>query len=316
MDSLRITLLILGAIFIALIYAWERIKRRKQHDRYARWGIADDAETHIIGKDSGDPETDSHLVSTAYESDPYASTYHRSDDDIYIDEELSDEFEKQKDESELDSPDLDVDDEQQHWQSEVSTSLQENINSDELEPDLDTDPELVDNSIEDITTELEALEEIISHEPEQDEMDLGDLDVDTEPASTEPDRIIVVHVLAKEGEVFKGADILNSLSHLGLQYGEMNVFHCLGTNNKSIFSLVNAVEPGIFDLSEMDNMITPALLLMMSLPNPLPALEAYDGMLEAARSLTSSLDGRLCDDTRSVLTRQAIDELRAELASL
>jgi len=46
------------------------------------------------------------------------------------------------------------------------------------------------------------------------------------------------------------------------------------------------------------------------------ALEAFDGMLEVARSLTTSLDGRLCDETRSVLTRQAIDELRAELASL
>jgi len=38
--------------------------------------------------------------------------------------------------------------------------------------------------------------------------------------------------------------------------------------------------------------------------------------LGVARSLASSLDGRLCDETRSVLTRQAIDELRSELAPL
>ena len=317
MDSLRITLLIVGVVFIALIYAWERIKRRKQHDRYARWGVADDAETHIVGRNSGDPETDNQLVSSAYESDPYSSAYDDSDEpseDIYNSEDAGHEFDEQQDEPALAASELEVDDEREHWQVEVNASLQEDRYSGEPEPDLDSDPELTDSPIEDITTELEALEEIISHEPEQDEMDLGDLDVDTEPASTAPDRIIVVHVLAREGETFNGADILASMSKLGLQYGEMNVFHCLGTNNKSIFSLVNAVEPGIFDLSDMEHMTTPALLLMMSIPNPLPALDAYDGMLETARSLAATLDGRLCDETRSVLTRQAIDELRAELA--
>ncbi len=279
MDSLRITLLVIGAVFIAVIYGWERIKRQKKHDRYARWGVADDGESHIIGRNSGDPETDTTLVSTAYETDAY-----------------------------------DVQDEpQDDWQEEVEASLQEEIPQTEDEPDLDSDPELVKNSIDDITTELEALEEIISHEPEQNEMELGNIDISDDPVVSEPDQIIAVHVLAREGEVFSGADILNHLTQLGMQYGEMNVFHCLGPNSKSIFSIVNAVEPGIFDLSEMESMTTPALLLMMSLPNPLPALEAYDGMLGTARSLADSLNGRLCDETRSVLTRQAIDAQRAEL---
>jgi len=323
MDSLRITLLVIGVVFIALVYAWERRKRSKDETRYARWGgvADDDTESHIAGRNSGDLETDSRLIDTAYDS------YPRDDESEPVEPEFINEpFDEAINES-IDEPINEPSDVNDDWRSEVEASLaketqlqQSAVYDDDDELDLDTDPELQVAPLEDITSELEALEEIISADHEPDQIEMGDLDmpvVDTDAeVSSEPDRIIAVHVLAREGSVFTGPDILNSLTHLGMQYGDMNVFHCMGTNNKSVFSLINAVEPGIFDLSEMDDMTTPALLLMMSLPNPLPALEAFDGMLEVARSLTTSLDGRLCDETRSVLTRQAIDELRAELASL
>ena len=316
MDSLRITLLVLGAVFIALIYAWERIKRGKDETRYERWGgIAEEGtEAHIVGRNSGDLETDSKLVDGAYD-EPYENI-----NDV---DNLSDYDDEINDSSSYDDTESNTDN---RWQSEVEASLAEDAvqettfpQDDNVDLDLDSDPELNLNPIEDITSELEALEEIIAAEHEPDQIQLGDYDLpveDTDVISHEPDRIIAVHVLAREGDVFTGPDILSSLMHLGMQYGDMNVFHCFGSNHKSIFSLVNAMEPGIFDLSDMDNMTTPALLLMMALPNPLPAIEAYDGMLEAARSLAASLDGRLCDDRRSVLTKQAIDEIRAELVSL
>ena len=318
MDSLRITLLILGAVLVALIYAWERIKRGKDETRYARWGgIAEEGtEAHVVGRNSGDLETDSKLVDKAYDE---------PDDNVNDVDDLSDYDDEINDSSSYDDTESNNDD---SWQSEVEASLAEDAvqettfpQDDNLDPDLDSDPELISNPIEDITSELEALEEIIAaeHDPDPDKIEIGDFDLPAEEVdviSHEPDRIIAVHVLAREGAVFTGPDILSSLMHLGMQYGDMNIFHCIGSNHKSIFSLVNAMEPGIFDLSDMDNMTTPALLLMMALPNPSPALEAYDGMLEAARSLAASLDGRLCDDRRSVLTKQAIEEIRAELASL
>ena len=316
MDSLRITLLVIGAVFIALIYAWERIKRGKDETRYARWGgIGEEGtEAHIVGRNSGDLETDSKLVDSAYD-EPYDNVNDVDDLSAY-----DDEIKESSSYNDIES------DNDNDWQSEVEASLSEDAvpetsfpQDDNLVPDLDSDPELNKNPIEDITSELEALEEMIAAEHEPDQIEIGDFDLpeeDAEIISHEPDRIIAVHVLAREGAVFTGPDILSSLMHLGMQYGDMNIFHCFGTNHKSIFSLVNAMEPGIFDLSDMDNMTTPALLLMMALPNPSPALEAYDGMLAAARSLAASLDGRLCDDRRSVLTKQAIDEMRAELASL
>jgi len=323
MDSLRITLLIIGAVVIAVIYAWERIKRRKKQDRYAHWGVSDDAETHIVGRNSGDPETDSRLVSTAYDTEHnFDRIYDEKSDDIDPDFDIPDVQEEQiADYEPTDiepSPEkIEINDKVEDWQSEVTASLDDAVHKNDLEPDLDSDPQLSVNPIDDITSELEALEEIISHEPELDEMDLGNLDIPIdEPAATTPDRVIAIHVLAREGSIFSGADILHHLMGLDLQHGDMDIFHRSDEHGKTIFSMANAIEPGTFDIANMDELSTPALLFILSIPNPVTALEAYDSMLDAARSLADAMNGRLCDETRSVLTRQAIDAQRTELNAL
>lgn len=301
MDSLRITLLIVGAILIALVYAWERLKRRKENNRYARWGVTgDETETHIIGRNSGDPETDVHLVSTAYEKD--SSVQYTPQTEL---SGIDNSYREPEEESYVDTPVV----------NNTNQPLDEPGQIFDDEPDLDADPEAV-NPIEDITSELEALEDIIAQEPQQDEMDLGDLELADEAQYAEPDKIIAIHVLAREGHVFSGTEIMDCVRQLGLHFGDMDIFHRLDSNGHSIFSLANAIEPGVFDLSAMDEMSTPALLLIMSLPNPVAPLEAYDSMLDTARALTDSLNGRLCDETRSVLTRQAIDAQRDELKIL
>lgn len=305
MDSLRITLLIAGVAFIALIFFWERIKQRKRESRYERWGgVSEDGrETRIVGNRSGDPETDSRLVATAYQHD---EQQHIEVNDAGGEAEQA---------------------EARHWQEEVETSLYDN------EPDLDSDPEAEQyDPVPDLTSELEALEDIISNEEEQaEQIEFGNLDVaaqekipadetgvvemGAEPAPVaSPERIIALHILAHEREVFSGPDILNALIHSGMQFGDMDIFHRLDEQGKPIFSLANAIEPGVFDMAAMDELTTPALLLIMTLPNSCQPLEAYDMMLDTARSITDSLNGRLCDDKRSVLTSQAIEEVRRELS--
>ena len=280
MDSLRISLLVLGAVCILIFYLWERYKRRQQDNRYERWGgVADEG-------------TETHVIHSSHQSD-----LHDDIGDIdpieepYLDEELSDDALYNE------------------------------------EPDLDSDPELQVDPIPDIRSELEALEEIIStDDEEQDQIELGDLDVSTDvgaeqneipvEAPAEPERIIALHIMSQEGERFNGSDLLPAFVQAGLQYGEMSVFHRMQEGSDyPMFSLANAVEPGTFDLANMEETITPALLIIMSLPHPMDALEVFDSMLDSARSITEELNGRLCDDKRSVLTRQAIDDLRASLNS-
>jgi cell division protein ZipA len=99
-----------------------------------------------------------------------------------------------------------------------------------------------------------------------------------------------------------------------LQYGDMDIFNRMQEGSDTpVFSLANAVEPGTFNLAAMEETSTPALIMIMTLPHRMDALEVFDDMLDTARKLSEELNGRLCDDHRSVLTRQAIDDLRASL---
>jgi cell division protein ZipA len=279
MDSLRISLILLGAVLILAFYFWERFKRRRQDNRYERWGGV---------REEG---TETRVVSPQHKSELH--------DDIGDIESLS---EHPSSESQ---PDSDA-----YYAQE---------------PDLESDPELDKDPIPDIRSELEALEEIISvDEVEPDQMEIGDLDVHTESRGeqedilaeqpAEPERIIALHVLSPEGQRFDGSDLLHAFMEAGLQYGDMNIFHRMQEGSDiPVFSLANAVEPGTFDLAAMEECSTPALLLIMTLPHRMDALEVFDDMLDTARKLTNELNGRLCDDHRSVLTRQAIDDLRASL---
>jgi cell division protein ZipA len=279
MDSLRISLILLGAVLILAFYAWERLKRRRQDGRYERWGGVreEGTETHVIP-----PQHKSDLHDDIGDIEPVAA--HQSSESL---------------------PDSD------------SYYVQE--------PDLESDPELDKDPIPDIRSELEALEEIISAEDAgPDQMEIGDLDVRTGSAqeqkeipdenTAEPERIIALHVMSQEGKRFAGADLLHAFMQAGLQYGDMNIFHRMQEgSDKPVFSLANAVEPGTFDLSTMEEVSTPALIIIMTLPHRMDALEVFDDMLDTARKLSEELGGRLCDDHRSVLTRQAIDDLRASL---
>jgi len=283
MDSLRISLILLGAGCILVFYLWERFKRNRQDDRYERWGGVNEE------------GTETHVVSPQRNPDLH-------DDDV-----------------------ADIDSIPEHYSSVEPQAEDEDFYTEA--PDLDSDPELMVDPIPDIRSELEALEEIISIDDEEpDQIELGDLDIRTESRNehidvpqeaeaAEPERIIALHVMSQEGERFNGFDLLQAFTNTGLQYGEMDIFHRMQEGSDvPVFSLANAVEPGTFDPEAMEETNTPALLIIMTLPHRMDALEVFDDMLDTARKISEELNGRLCDDHRSVLTRQAIDDLRASLS--
>lgn len=290
MDSLRITLIVIGACFIALIYLWERFRRRRQHNRYARWGGLDDdgSETRVVSQPVTDSPEDDH------------SDY---DDDIRAAVADIDSF------TEMDDNPL------------PEESPQPDLHSD---PDFDSDPEANVDPIPDIRSELEALEEIIASDDRQPaQFEIGDLDIRTDSrddtgispdTSHDPDRVIALNIIAHSGQSFSGSDLLYNFMQADLQYGEMNIFHKLADDGTSpIFSLANAVEPGVFDIADMENVSTPALLLFMTVPSRINSLQAFDSMLETATNLAEALHGKLCDDTRSALTQQGIEVIRSSL---
>jgi cell division protein ZipA len=132
------------------------------------------------------------------------------------------------------------------------------------------------------------------------------------PASA-PDRVISLFVLAPGGVPFRGTFLIEALEKAGLEYGDMQIFHRRERHSGSdavLFSVANLVEPGTFDLSAMEHFTTRGLVLFLQLPGPFDAIRAFDAMVEAARSLADSLEGNVCDATRSVLTNQTIAHMR------
>lgn len=139
------------------------------------------------------------------------------------------------------------------------------------------------------------------------------------PASPEPalpDKVVTLFVLAPSGVPFRGTFLMEAMEEAGLQFGEMDIFHFRERHNgreQALFSVANVTEPGTFDPANMEKFTTRGLVLFLQLPAAFDATRAFDAMVESARSLAESLEGTVCDATRSVLTNQTIGHLREDV---
>ncbi|MBB5208346.1 cell division protein ZipA [Chiayiivirga flava] len=130
------------------------------------------------------------------------------------------------------------------------------------------------------------------------------------------DRIVTLFVAARPGETINGADIVVAAEKAGLAFGDMNIFHRLVDNRPEagpIFSVANMMKPGSFDLRRVHDIETPGLTFFMTLPGPLPALDAWETLLPTAQRMAELLDASVLDEERNTLGRQRIAHLRDEL---
>lgn len=96
----------------------------------------------------------------------------------------------------------------------------------------------------------------------------------------------------------------------------MDIFHRLVDGRPElgpIFSVANIIKPGSFDLTQIDSLETPALAFFLTLPAPVPALDAWETMEPAAQRMADLLDGVVLDEDRNALGRQRIQYIRDEL---
>lgn len=129
------------------------------------------------------------------------------------------------------------------------------------------------------------------------------------------EEIFVINVLARNGDAFNGADLFEVFMRNALKFRDMNIFHRLDPVNGGVrFSVANAVEPGIFDLSDMASLETPGVSLFFRLPGPDQPGEVLDDMLGVARDIGKSLGGDLKDENMSVLTGQTLSHFKQRMA--
>lgn len=142
---------------------------------------------------------------------------------------------------------------------------------------------------------------------------------DDEPPGDErhdvPQKIVTLRIVARDRGAFRGDELILSLRGIGMRHGKFGIFHRIdgSDDDKSIFSAASLVEPGSFDLANIKDQRIPGISLFLILPGPVDAVEGFDLMMTAARTLTQSLGAELLDETGSTLSIQRERFMREEV---
>ena len=130
------------------------------------------------------------------------------------------------------------------------------------------------------------------------------------------DKIVSLYVAARAGQVLRGEDIVVAAEKTGMIFGHMQVFHRLLEGKPEagpVFSMASILKPGSFDMATISAMETPAIAFFLTLPAPLPALDAWEKMEPTVQRMAELLDAVVLDDSRNALGRQRIAHIRDEL---
>ena len=199
----------------------------------------------------------------------------------------------------------------------------------------ESDLEEMTRSLKDIAEASKPKLSIPVRTPEQSAFDLGDAADKQEPAQQEPvaeaattaelaaekpiSAVLVLHLMAAEGEYFSGDSLLEAFLGCGLRYGSMKIFHRHEAEDGSgavLFSVANSVNPGVFDLKTIAELNTPGVSLFFASDDVANPAQAFEEMLSTAETLAQRLGGQLRDENRKPLTSQAIDSCRQKVAAM
>ncbi len=129
------------------------------------------------------------------------------------------------------------------------------------------------------------------------------------------DQVVVIWVAAKEGTSFGGQELVKALADNGLRYDNDALFRKFDVDSgEELFSVVNGLEPGTFDLSDLDALSTPRIVMLLSLVSATTGLAAFSEMLDAAQDISISLGGELRDEKMGPMTGQTIEHYRQRIS--
>lgn len=125
-------------------------------------------------------------------------------------------------------------------------------------------------------------------------------------------KIVSVHVVAPQDQVFNGPTLYELFEQRGFHFGEMNIFHSMH-QQKKVFSIAKMVEPGYFDIEDINTFYTPGITLILQLPGPVAADVAFEVLISEARGLAQHLGGVVLGSDRSTLSNQAVSHMREDI---
>ena len=158
---------------------------------------------------------------------------------------------------------------------------------------------------------LEAFSEMLSPKRRKlvAESEPADLDEQTADDPKYAQKIVTLHVVAAPNTVLSGDDLLSVFERRGYHFGDMNIFHSMH-EGETVFSVAKMIEPGYFDINDLESFQTPGITLILQLPGPVPADVAFAVLVSEAYEIAEELNATVLDEQHSTLTKQTVQHLK------
>ncbi|MGD8978180.1 MAG: cell division protein ZipA C-terminal FtsZ-binding domain-containing protein [Gammaproteobacteria bacterium] len=140
----------------------------------------------------------------------------------------------------------------------------------------------------------------------------ADQSAEAEPAGSEQQKILVLHIRPVQGAEFHGPELIQAFGAEGLTYGDYGAFHHQDDAGRNLFTVVSMLEPGSFPVEQMEEFRTRGLTAFMMVRSA-GSVEALARMIACARRLASLLDGEVLDEAGSTLTNQRATHMKEEI---
>ena len=114
-------------------------------------------------------------------------------------------------------------------------------------------------------------------------------------------QVIAVRLISS-GEKFSGRAVRLALAAEGFELGRFSIFHKPAPDGRALLSIASLNKPGTFDPASIDVQRYSGLNLFTVLPGPVPGADAVDEMLMCAQVLSRRLRGTLQDERGEPLT--------------
>lgn len=200
---------------------------------------------------------------------------------------------------------------------------QQELESIETEPVLSLSPKAVSSSSSfDETKELEHWEALEARREEasddfgQTQLGFDKFSFSQTAISSQSDgqTIIALTVVAKSGEQFSGAQLLQLFCQHSLKYGDMNIFHKLSFPDQQIlFSVADILQPGSLEKSRLEQRQIKGLIFFIDLSLATNSLLAFEDMLKTASTIADKLNADLCNEQRNLLNEAEVEQLRSQI---
>lgn len=139
--------------------------------------------------------------------------------------------------------------------------------------------------------------------------------IDDFQAEHPTEHIITVSIMSRDKYGFAGDQLLNAIESADLTFGRGQIFHRY-EGEETLFSVVNAMEPGYFIVETMPQEHIPGITLILLPDQTQNPVLAFDKMIRAAKQIAFAVNGELMDHFKNPLTLETINQYRQEALAI